>query len=380
MNAVVPLPEPPNVDGSTGSLAMLAPPLAGGTWDRYQAIQAERLVPAARRMLLLACLAILIFSVWDFTVDAESAPQAVAIRLIGAIVMFAVIQLSHRASPGRALNRFVLLLQLLGQATITVAATTLENGLLWAMPGMMLFPLVGPLFLTERRFALMAALMHVAIPMACLVIVQAPQLLWVHTSVFLGTAAMAGWLLHELLERVRRRSFLLEDQLARAATVDSLTGLANRGHFLEMGRRFLDRARRDRKPLSVLYLDLDHFKAVNDHHGHAVGDLALQSVVHAAIGQLRPGDLFGRLGGEEFAVVLPNCPLGPARRVAERLRQSVADMTGELPVSVTVSLGVAQSADDEDLDALLIRADEALLVAKRSGRNRVEAAPPRAHA
>ena len=178
----------------------------------------------------------------------------------------------------------------------------------------------------------------------------------------------------EIVERQKAQAQLLE-----LATTDSLTGLHNRRYFMDSAHQEFDRARRYQMPLSLLLLDADYFKTINDRYGHPVGDQALQ--VLAAIGQrlLREVDLFARIGGEEFAILLPQTDAVAAWNVAERLRQAIMDQptsTGEGPLRLTVSLGLASLGPATvDLDDLLRRADVALYQAKLNGRNRVESAP-----
>jgi diguanylate cyclase (GGDEF)-like protein len=170
-----------------------------------------------------------------------------------------------------------------------------------------------------------------------------------------------------------------ERRLRELATTDGLTGLINRHAFLGEAERAHSLARRLGKPLTLLMLDIDHFKGLNDRYGHAFGDQALRVFAQAAQSALRRHDVLGRLGGEEFAVFLPETGLGDAIDAAERLRLAVAsarlDSGGEA-VAMTVSIGVAELAVDDMVSAALLRADTALYAAKRKGRNRVEAAFP----
>jgi len=343
--------------------------------ERYQDQQGKRLLPAGRSMLLIVGFAILLFGFWDRMIDVEGAHRALLVRVFGASVLFALVLLSRLPSRGGSWNRYVLLIQLLAQITITVAALQLEMGMLWALPGLMILPLTGLLFITQRRMALFAATGHIALPMLAIMLTDLTGIVRLNAFVFLFTSCLSGWLLHELFERARRRNFVLEEQLTRAATLDPLTGLSNRRHFIDMGQRLLSRSRRDLKPSCALYIDIDHFKSINDRFGHHVGDEALVQMVQNCLQQLRPGDLFGRLGGEEFGVLLPSCNLSQARRVAERLRMAVERAPLENGAVFTISLGLAQLApDSDDIERILDRADEALMRAKRSGRNRVEVA------
>jgi len=160
-------------------------------------------------------------------------------------------------------------------------------------------------------------------------------------------------------------------------TVDPLTAVSNRATVLGYLERHFDLARRHRRPLSVILCDLDHFKDVNDHHGHAAGDLVLQRFGTILMARLRGSDQGGRIGGEEFLVVLPETQKHEALNVAEDVRKAL-EMESALTadgqtLKVTCSLGVAQIQDgDSNGGALLARADVALYRAKGLGRNRVE--------
>ena len=163
----------------------------------------------------------------------------------------------------------------------------------------------------------------------------------------------------------------LEAQLRRLANIDGLTGALNRTTFMASAQDLLEQGR----TLTALMLDVDHFKAINDRYGHAAGDYALQQLVAMHQAEIRDKDLLGRLGGEEFAVVLPVCSPNEATAVAERLRRRVAQtrlIIGDNKFTMTVSVGVAvrQQADFK-IDQVIARADTALYQAKASGRNRV---------
>ncbi|MBX3728109.1 MAG: PAS domain S-box protein [Candidatus Sumerlaeia bacterium] len=164
-------------------------------------------------------------------------------------------------------------------------------------------------------------------------------------------------------------------QLEEMAQTDPLTGANNRRRFSELGGNELVRARRYGRPLSVLLMDIDHFKKVNDTHGHDAGDKVLKRMTTACVGALRTSDVFGRLGGEEFAAVLPEADGPIARTLAERLRLTLANTDvnlGDKVLRFTVSIGcVTVRTDQETLEDMLNRADEALYQAKRMGRNRV---------
>ncbi|CAG0946323.1 Response regulator PleD [Gammaproteobacteria bacterium] len=170
----------------------------------------------------------------------------------------------------------------------------------------------------------------------------------------------------------------MERELERLAIRDELTGLANRRHILEILERAFQRrgGRRDAPPFCALVMDLDHFKRVNDTHGHAAGDAALRHVVRIVEAESRSGDHLGRLGGEEFLLVLHDANLATAREVAERIRRAVQAtpmaLESGLQVSLTLSIGIScwRPADGKSTD-MVERADRALYQAKAQGRNAI---------
>lgn len=171
------------------------------------------------------------------------------------------------------------------------------------------------------------------------------------------------------------KRYLMEQELRRLATTDALTGVLNRGSLLQKLRDEILRARRYKRALSVLLIDIDHFKSINDSHGHDVGDVALRQMASLCQESLRSSDIFGRYGGEEFLVILPESNLAHAMQIAERLRirqETYFFKHKELQLHVTLSVGVSNVhlADLTDtLEALLKRADVALYEAKKRGRN-----------
>jgi diguanylate cyclase (GGDEF)-like protein len=180
---------------------------------------------------------------------------------------------------------------------------------------------------------------------------------------------------------VRTRLF---EQAERLATTDGLTGLMNRRSLGTQLAARVREAQRYRRPLSLLLLDVDHFKKVNDTHGHPAGDAVLRGVAAVARSRARDTDLVARYGGEELAVVLPETDAAGARAIAERLRAAVegtAHATEQGSLRVTVSIGVATwPGGGQTPDELVTTADRALYRAKQTGRNRVESGPGKAAA
>ena len=167
----------------------------------------------------------------------------------------------------------------------------------------------------------------------------------------------------------------LEGELQRLATTDVLTQSSNRRHFFECAQQAFDRAREDGTPMAFLLLDIDDFKHINDSYGHPEGDQVLQRIADSGKAVLRRGDLFGRIGGEEFAAVFPGCTAQVAEQIAERLQREIQRLSftyGQQTYGVTVSQGLTElSEQDADLDNLFGRADAAMYQAKRQGKNQI---------
>lgn len=168
---------------------------------------------------------------------------------------------------------------------------------------------------------------------------------------------------------------LLEGELHRLATTDVLTQISNRRHFFECAQREFELAREYGSSLAFLLIDLDDFKQINDRYGHQVGDHVLQRLAYCGATTLRRGDLFGRIGGEEFAALFPRCEPDQAEKIAERLQREVRRLSFNhegAAFAVTLSQGLTSlRPDDGNLDALYVRADAAMYRAKRQGKNRV---------
>ncbi|MDR5906985.1 GGDEF domain-containing protein [Franzmannia qiaohouensis] len=179
---------------------------------------------------------------------------------------------------------------------------------------------------------------------------------------------------HQLLKEIAHRKSL-EEQLRMVAERDELTGLNSRSHFMKRAKALLQSSRLEKMPFSFFMIDVDHFKSINDTWGHSHGDWVLTKIAEVCVHSLRPTDVIGRFGGEEFVVALPNTGPDDAQVVAERLKMKVAelplkeDMSG-LSLSVTIGIAMANT-ESVDLEALISQADQALYVGKRDGRNRV---------
>jgi diguanylate cyclase (GGDEF)-like protein len=200
-----------------------------------------------------------------------------------------------------------------------------------------------------------------------------------------AAVALANARIHGELEEKHRRLIQTEAEMRQLATTDSLTGLANRRHFLAAVHAEVARAARYGGAIGLVMGDLDRFKAINDEGGHAAGDRVIEAVGQALVAIQRPNDVVARLGGEEFALVLPGANLAATHAVAERIRETVEALEvpfGGKTYRVTMSLGCSAASDPQELqqdservvEGLMRAADSALYEAKDSGRNRSVAA------
>ncbi len=271
---------------------------------------------------------------------------------------------------GRRLPRRAVLFFGVTTAVLATSATVAVARPLAMTPLYYVYPALTAAYFCGRRGSLLHLLLidvtyAIALPFAD---VSSKVALYVMTIPVYGVVNLVTLL-------IVARADNLRDELRQVAATDSLTGLLNRRAFTDAFGRELARADRAGLPLSLVLFDLDHFKAVNDHHGHAAGDDALQQFAGILQTESRPGDLVARMGGEEFAAVLFGAGADGARtwaeRVAARLEQET--LAGDIPL--TTSAGVISiTAADATLDRLLIGADRALYTAKAAGRRRVELA------
>ncbi|MHC8404821.1 MULTISPECIES: sensor domain-containing diguanylate cyclase [unclassified Pseudomonas] len=204
------------------------------------------------------------------------------------------------------------------------------------------------------------------------------QIRWLSDKCFINRQAEPGkpLIIVGIAEDITEKKHM-ESELHRLATTDVLTQSSNRRHFFDCAHREFDHARQHGTPLAFLLLDIDDFKKINDTYGHPEGDNVLQRIAETGRETLRRGDVFGRIGGEEFAAVFPGCAPDMALQVAERLQKEIQRLSfshdGE-PFGITVSQGLTSlTAEDENVEALFARADAAMYEAKRQGKNRIVA-------
>lgn len=199
------------------------------------------------------------------------------------------------------------------------------------------------------------------------------QVRWLSDKCFISSPNLFGGrsLVVGIAEDITEKK-VMQSELQRLATSDVLTGASNRRHFFERAGELFAEARDGGLPLSFLLLDIDDFKKINDGHGHQVGDRVLQRVAHCGAYVVRRDDLFGRIGGEEFAAIFPNCDLQQAQQIAQRLQREVQRLQfpdGDESFGVTISQGLTCLGEGDELDDLYARADAAMYQAKRQGKD-----------
>ncbi|MEJ2889335.1 GGDEF domain-containing protein [Actinomycetospora aeridis] len=332
-------------------------------------------------------------SVWSFA-GLLLLPLGLALALV--VITFAYWWL--RVSQRPVVHRWTY-----SAATVLIASIA-AWGVLEVMPGGLLAKVAGPVGLAVLVAAGLTrwVVNHgLVVFMICL---NAPGTPWwkrlgAPTDTLIGLGALAlgaalavvalttPWLLPVLLIPVMgmHRGFLIQ-QFARAARTDTKTGLANASAWRDQADRELARLRRRGGELGVIMVDIDAFKAINDRHGHLVGDAVLRAVADTLRSEVRPYDAVGRFGGEEFVVLLAEAGPEQIGSTAERLRRRISEcevtvsptLGGGTVSGLTASIGTASYPEaSHDLDGLMVSADTALYAAKHGGRNRVECAPPR---
>ncbi|MBI2381581.1 MAG: GGDEF domain-containing protein [Gammaproteobacteria bacterium] len=343
--------------------------------EGFEALRLERSLPLLRVFLAVAALGTPLFGFWDRFVDPGVPIQAFYLRLGFGAVAGGLLALSYVRRLRAWLFLLMPLTQWLGVMAVSILLSWLELGFLYGLPGLLLTGMAMTAFAPLWRIYVLSCLACLVLPNLVMAYAGVPAKLMLNANVFLvsmfGLQLVFGW----FLQRLSRQEYVLERRLEHQATRDGLTQLYNRRQFLSLMEAEFSRSRRYGQPLSFAMLDLDHFKAINDRHGHAVGDWVLVHFAECGRNVLREQDYFGRLGGEEFGVLLVHADQAQALEALERLRRAVEEAVlpsarGEL--RYTVSMGLAELSEaDADVPALLRRADGALYQAKSQGRNRV---------
>ncbi|HET6546513.1 MAG TPA: GGDEF domain-containing protein [Rhodanobacteraceae bacterium] len=362
-------PRPPHPSAAT-ALAEFATEDAAALRERVM----DFVYPVCRIVYAFMPLAYLVFQGGDVLLHASTYPESIGPRIATGLVLILFGVCIREPMARRHLPLLWVMYVVVIQLGTSISALGSPEGLQWVLPAYVLTPVVSaPFWPTRRAFVMVAALTLLA-PAAVLLLAHAPLDQVLRYAIYLFIALSIGVIIAGAMVSIHIRGFMLEQRLRAAAFFDHLTGVLSRHRFFELGQQAIGRAHREGGGLSALYIDVDHFKRLNDELGHEAGDEALVQMASVLCAELRAGDLLGRLGGEEFAVLLPVMSPENAVLAAERLRRAICGIKyRQWPLSV--SIGVAALEPGQDLDSLLRYADTALRKAKLSGRNRVELVP-----
>jgi diguanylate cyclase (GGDEF)-like protein len=345
---------------------------------RFRASRAASLAAVNSNTYWSIAVLLLVFVAWDAYADPANWRAAFQIRVLGAAIVIATglfqkLPGNAHWMPLMAKSRLVVAV-----VTAAIAASMLDRGYGFAVAAIVAIILTGPYIALDVRDLLVmntAAMLGLT---AVMVVVSLDPFDMIGTAIFALLAVAVSMLLGRALEASNRRAFALELELHRDSRTDALTSLDNRRAMEERGIVELKRASRAAAPVSLILCDIDHFKAINDRHGHEAGDAVLRSVAKTLRAALRETDLLSRWGGEEFLAVLVDTDARHASEVAERMRAGVeATALAATQEHATISLGVATLPEVRDVaaawEALVKQADAHLYRAKSAGRNRVVA-------
>ena len=353
-------------------LLMISTPTLSPSWDEkaYQRWLCERQLPANLQILGFVAFAIVGFGAWDAWLSRTLFPDTWLIRLLALVfvcVCALLLRFTGMVNHWRALS-------LISSCTLfsllLLIIVRLPEGSVLGSGGLLLSAFLFRVH--SPRMAVVAALFNAVAVAAVYSVFGVENRIILNTEMFLLMASVGNITLNSADDRGDRQKFGFEWQLQRLATTDGLTGASNRRYFSDKLNEEVERANRYGHPLTLILLDIDRFKAVNDSRGHGDGDEALKSIAAIGIECGRASDIFARLGGEEFVMLLPHTEHVDGLAFAERLRarvesQIVKGDSGQF--SVTSSFGVASLKRQENGDTLVARADAALYLAKNSGRN-----------
>ena len=346
-----------------------------GLEEEFDQWRQVRSLSSWRALLVSGCLAFGGFTLWDYVVAPEQYWLLVPVRVLFCIVTLVLLVATYKARKQRHLLRHLTFLVVCYSLSLTWILSVVPNGWNIGLMGFA-FPLVALMTIPQARQMAATSFVILCLVNGALWWLRAASVTLANVNFFLiGLSGMA-YVLAFFFEVRERHLFELERHLEQLATVDALSEAWNRRHFTHLSEAELQRAFRYGRPVSLLLLDIDHFKKINDTLGHAVGDEAIRFLSSTCRQMLRQSDALGRLGGEEFGILLPETALKAALHFAERLRVQIAgallplDLQPE-PLHFTTSIGVATAHPDDTFDTLLHRADVALYEAKNTGRNRV---------
>lgn len=344
------------------------PPPENQSFDEYAA---GRLGSFLCAQLTTALVGYIVFVLGDPWLGHGPAGGGALASALPALPMGAALAVAWSKRGGMRASLAALVFLAALEAGIALHALQRGEGPLLVLPAFVLVPLTFSPVLPRGWIFAAAAALALSGPLALITLTEPTAAEQFGLLLSMSIATATSLVTNLFAVRSQRKSFRLEHQLRAFADIDELTQLPRRRRVFELGRRILQRAERHGQPFSVLYIDADHFKSVNDRFGHDAGDRALRLIAGEIQKGLRPSDVCGRFGGEEFVALLPATDEHDAARIAERLRRRIEERHRFDEVTLTISVGVAQHVHGEQIDRAIRRADAALLDAKDSGRNRV---------
>ncbi|MGI4859368.1 MAG: diguanylate cyclase [Janthinobacterium lividum] len=348
--------------------------LSGNSTERFERYSMARCRPLSVTVMAFGIISYLMFMAARCVLLRSSAPLLEASCHV--VVLGLLLWGAASAKRIQVSGRFTLLYVLVLEVGAMLNASDAQTPLLWILPTAVVIPLCSAPFWLARSHFVIGSLLSLAVSASFLLHVPMTREEGIVTVLWLTIGMSSAVTCFFLFYSYRVQHFVLEARLADLAATDALTGVRNRRNFLEEAQRSVSRCESESVPVSALFIDIDHFKAINDQLGHAAGDRVISEVAAAIVEQTRGEDVVGRMGGEEFAVLVTTSPLATALEVAERLRRRIGTIRHPHG-QVSVSLGLAEWDGDETLASLLDRADRAMLEAKRSGRDRVALAGPK---
>ncbi|MCW8195927.1 GGDEF domain-containing protein [Proteobacteria bacterium 005FR1] len=315
---------------------------------------------------------------WDYAIDPSGLPHTFALRIAEAASLVLLSVSMYLRVPRWLIRAGLFAVPVFVQVTFIEILARLDQGASYGMGGFLYFFIFVPFMAIAESLRFSAVLMAVIaiVPNVLRLFGYAEHLDLSVYNAYVGLVYFPAVMILALIEHLIHNNIFSRGELERQATTDPLTGTGNRLHFTQTANRILERNRELRQPISVLFVDADHFKRLNDVHGHAYGDRVLKALAERIRGVIRETDVLARYGGEEFVILLPNASANTAHDTAERIRLHVSSQplaTEAATETLTVSVGVASTSDTEavTLRELLSVADEALYEAKHAGRDRV---------
>lgn len=338
------------------------------TFDEYVAIRVGSSIPALGAFAAASTLLAPVIG----TLVGQGSAQPWWLQVLPILALLPLVMQVQRVRQPNELSVIALVCMVLLEGAFNLQGLYAAPGLPWIWPGTLMVPIASAIVWLRRWDFSLGMLLSAVGPLPMLLLNSVGLVQLVQYFVYMAVAVGTSVVLRSFISNMLIRQFRLEQQLREQATTDGLSGLSSRNYFLERATQALNEAGSKHKPSCLLYLDVDHFKSINDNYGHAAGDAALVALASGLRAHSRPGDLIGRIGGEEFVLVLPGAGLEQARRRAEEMRMAVhkiARPDGWL----TVSIGVAECAPGTQItmEQLLARADSAMLQAKHKGRDQV---------